>query len=106
MQRQVLLQSKFLSFGESLFLAVVLAGFSFSFTLGFDRLNLSVLVFKLSDLYFSFCHWSKFWLILASDYLASLLVKSVWRRFFSSVLFVVGFLGFLNWLHFFGQSFW
>ena len=36
---------------------------------------------------------------MASDYLAFLSVKSVWRRFFSSALFVVGFVGFLNWFN-------
>ena len=31
---------------------------------------------------FSVCRWSKFWLIVAYDYLAGLSVKSLWRRFF------------------------
>jgi hypothetical protein len=55
---------------------------------------------------FSFWRWSRFWLILACDYLASLSVKSFWRRFFSSALFVVGFAGSQHWLSFFGQSLW
>ena len=33
---------------------------------------------------FSFCRWSKFWLIVACDYSAYFLVKSLWRRFFFS----------------------
>jgi hypothetical protein len=35
---------------------------------------------------------------LACDYLAFLLVKSIWQKFFSSALFVVGFVGSQNWL--------
>jgi len=42
---------------------------------------------------------------LACDYLAGLSVKSVWHRFFSSALFVVGCVGFQNWLDFFGKGF-
>ena len=37
---------------------------------------------------------------MACDYSASLSVKSRWRRFFSSALFVLGFVGFQNWLIF------
>jgi len=42
---------------------------------------------------FPFCRWSRFWLISACDYLAFLLVKSTWQKFFSSALFVVSFIG-------------
>jgi hypothetical protein len=37
--------------------------------------------------------------------LAFLLVKSLWQKFFSSVLFVVGFVGSQNQRIFFGKSF-
>jgi len=42
---------------------------------------------------------------LACDYLAFLLVKSIWQKFFSSALFMVDFVGFQNRLNFFGQGF-
>ncbi len=67
------------------------------FVSGFQIVGFSNLVLSFQ---FWFWRWSKFWLIVACNYLASLLVKSVWRRFFSSALFVVGFAGFLNRLNF------
>jgi hypothetical protein len=42
---------------------------------------------------------------LACDYLAFLLVKSIWQKFFSSALFVVDFVGSQNRRIFFGKGF-
>jgi hypothetical protein len=76
-------------FGRLFFLVHFVSGFQI---VGFSNLVLSF--------QFWFWRWSKFWLIVACNYLASLLVKSVWRRFFSSAIFLVGFAGFLNRLNF------
>jgi hypothetical protein len=46
---------------------------------------------------------SKFWLIVACDSSAQFLVKSIWRKFFSSALFVVDFVGSQNRLGFVGK---
>jgi len=55
---------------------------------------------------FSFCRWSKFWLIWACGYLASLSVKSLWHKFFPSAVFMVGFVGSQKQRNFFGRRFW
>ena len=59
----------------------------------------------ISSFQFSFCRWSKFWLIVACDYLAFLLVKSFWQKFFFLAVFVFGFVGFQNYLVCFGLWF-
>jgi len=63
---------------------------------GFSNLGLSF--------HFSVWHWSKFFLIVACNYSAYFLVKSIWRKFFSSALFLVNFAGFLNRLGFVGKT--
>ena len=69
---------------------------------GFQIVGFSNLVLSFQ---FSFCRWSRFWLISACDYLAFLLVKSIWQKFFSSALFVVDFVGSQNRRIFFGKGF-
>jgi hypothetical protein len=81
-------------FGKFIFFVHFGSGFQF---IGFPNLVLSF--------HFSFCHWSRFWLISACDYLAFLLVKSIWQKFFSSALFVVDFVGSQNRRIFFGKGF-
>jgi hypothetical protein len=90
--------SKFVGWQKS-FLAMVLIGLSFCFTL--------ILVFKFSFVFSIF--------VLA---LVKVLVNFGLRLFgesfgqinlakiFSSALFMAGFVGSQNWLNFFGQSFW
>ena len=85
---QVLQKLKFIGWWKS-FLAVVLAGFSFC-SLRFWFSNWLACKFS-STFHFSFLRCSKFWLIVACDYLAYLSVKSLRQKFFSSALFLVVF---------------
>jgi len=89
-------QKSFFSGGFGKFIFFIHFGSGFQFV-GFPNLVLSF--------QFLFCHWSRFWLISACDYLAFLLVKSIWQRFFSSALFVVDFVGSQNRRIFFGKGF-
>ena len=78
-----------------IFLAVALASFSFWFTL-FLGFKFSGLWVFLGLFNFRFCGWSKFWLIVACDYSACFLVRSLWRRFFSQQSYFLAKSGFQN----------
>ncbi len=93
--------------------------------MGLLRFSFSIIGFVnfVLSFQFSFWRWLKIWLIIACDYSAQLLVKSFWGRYFSSAIFLVNFVGFLNrlrsvcgisslaksgflnWLDFFGKGF-
>jgi len=89
-------QKSFFSGGFGKFIFFIHFGSGFQFV-GFPNLVLSF--------QFLFCHWSRFWVILACDYLVFLLVKSIWQKFFSSALFVVDFVSSQNRRIFFGKGF-